>query len=688
MGSLLQTQIAELVGGPHWTSLKHGLTLALSPPSSRKTFLLALQVHARLLLCPSHYAVKEAYANLIETVLAWYSDPRILPLLPCSAIKEEETMHANLVALLSLLCAHCRELPRLWVRYPHTYVQEMVDAMVDLLSWSQKSTSLGDEAEEDESGGNRVLSPADIIAVLDPETKWLKEWFHSFLSRSVLLDKLATQPDYLASVMHSLTKQLENIQSLEWRQNLSDVTSGPLNISRKSQAVAVFSFNLRLVSALLSLRSGHRLVPRASSFLSSLTGMVCMKLEPELGSLVADCLRAILGSAGSNAFPAEVNMLVDNLCQASTPGLDLAREANIINCLPISRLSPEYQLRLIESMAILLETAALPASILSTLLVAVDSLLLSSLQVKASTRLTELLVLALQASAVGSAGLGSRDIIILEKIIHRVPSSILDGMQVSLEKLGLATSLGQKLTSLWELVSRETEQGRPGFADFELQVSRQLGRVAEHVMGPAAVCVSTSLASVLRLNDVSLFDNELYGNCVLRLLICATTSLHLRTSLKQLGVDRLLEDEMKACFTDDDYIMDEKYFLLKYLLLRMEGLAGPSEKLLPCLQNPLQEFRPGRREQAIKGGPGACRQLVDLSQWLNKPAVCYDLGWIEETKVRVKAVLDNTSVPLQQSQVSGVLRGVVASAGQRTSPPPSSQHQSIPGNLSQVNYRR
>ena len=81
-----------------------------------KTVKLSLKVHARLMVSPSHFTVKESYMNLVETVSSWYKDRRLFQHMQRRTIAEDGVLHANMISVLALLGTVNRELPKLWVR--------------------------------------------------------------------------------------------------------------------------------------------------------------------------------------------------------------------------------------------------------------------------------------------------------------------------------------------------------------------------------------------------------------------------------------------------------------------------------------------------------------------------------------------------------------------------------------------
>ena len=617
----------------------------------RKTFILALQVHSRLLLSSSHFAVKEAYSNLIVTVLGWYTDRKICPLLPTKTIEEDKPIHNNIVSILALLCVHCRELPKLWVRYPPRYVQDMVEEMIGLMTWRQKGS----------------LSPSDIMAVVDPTTLWLGEWFHSFLSRSCFTAKLSTHPEYISSIVQALVGRLETKEAMAWRQpgyDSGDLKNGttPLIITIETINNAVFSFNLRFISMLMSLKETSGIIKNKSSFLSALTGLMFMNLPEELGTLVSKCLQSIFSSHTHSHKP-EIDNLIDRLCSADFAPVTVT---NIISCIPVSRIDTKTQHKIVQCfLRVSTGPLKLEPEVLSSILKATECLM-DNFPVSSSTQYLALLSRLMHIEP--SAEMDDADKQTMKRSLAFLTSTTLTDEQrgsLMLENSSFQSKIEEDLDDLWEIFKKETEQGRPGFGNFENEVNKHLTRVGLKVL--SAQGIQIGLSTIFDLDEF-LSENEQYSNCILRLLIIATTSLHLKVNIKQLGIDRKLEAEIKNCFTDDDYIMDERYFLLKYFLLRMEGIAGPSEKILPSLTNPLQEFRPGKKDKMAKGGMGTSKHLVHLVEWLEAEGQYHDLGWIEETKSRIKDLMVNTTSTIDQSHLTSILRGFVKSSGCRVPP--------------------
>ena len=116
--SLLAAQLVDLVGGAAWPRLLAHLQKAVGDPEL-EVARLGLAIHARLLVSGSHLAVKESFISLVDTVTSWYQERRQHGLLPSCGLSAASPLHCSLLSSLGLLASTARDLPRLWLRFPH-----------------------------------------------------------------------------------------------------------------------------------------------------------------------------------------------------------------------------------------------------------------------------------------------------------------------------------------------------------------------------------------------------------------------------------------------------------------------------------------------------------------------------------------------------------------------------------------
>ena len=121
----------------------------------------------------------------MESVGSLYQDKRLSSQLGRGGLSPDCPAHRSATAILSLVLAAARDLPRLWIRstklrqkfysllhvlcrFPSRYVDSMVEGMVELLGLH--------------APGLPSCSPLTLMAVLDPEATWLKAQ-HSHTNR-------------------------------------------------------------------------------------------------------------------------------------------------------------------------------------------------------------------------------------------------------------------------------------------------------------------------------------------------------------------------------------------------------------------------------------------------------------------------------------------------------------------------
>ncbi|KAK7072440.1 hypothetical protein SK128_027436 [Halocaridina rubra] len=154
-----------------WPSLRKGLKECLLDESPGIVDR-ALKVHCKLLTSQVHNAVKEAYLNLLEAVAGFYMSKRLISKIPLKGEPMDVTKCENLVRILKVLTEFQQELPLLWVRYPERYIDDMIEATFNLLS-----INLGKR-------DNKIMSPLDLLALVDHQALWFKRWVHGQWGRS------------------------------------------------------------------------------------------------------------------------------------------------------------------------------------------------------------------------------------------------------------------------------------------------------------------------------------------------------------------------------------------------------------------------------------------------------------------------------------------------------------------------
>ncbi len=250
LNTLLVTQIGEVVSSQAWPSLREGLQTALIDSNTNVNHL-AMKIHARLLANVSPYCTKEAFVSITTAVIAFYKDKtrsHMLPMLATEVSFKKKPNHM-LLQLVRLITSVCKDLPKYWARYPEAYTENIMKAMIDLVSLK--------------SGGgrnNKVLSPIHLISLVDPKANWLKAWLHGNLGRKTFFAIMSRTNNNLL-IKTSLHHVLVILEKGHFP--LLSRSSGRKKglVSSSLVSFAFFSHNLNIVLLALSSSRGQAVFP-------------------------------------------------------------------------------------------------------------------------------------------------------------------------------------------------------------------------------------------------------------------------------------------------------------------------------------------------------------------------------------------------------------------------------------------
>ena len=156
-------------------AIREGLKWATADPSTAD---FALKLHAKLLLnqgpvgVSSPYSVKVAHGSLVGGIFCIFGDkPRSLPTTTSGVLFKRKKTHAVLLKAFALLAKANTELAKYWLRFPEKYVDEIVALTFELLAFEP---------------GPKVLSPRQLLAIVDPNADWFFNWTHSQFGRNAV----------------------------------------------------------------------------------------------------------------------------------------------------------------------------------------------------------------------------------------------------------------------------------------------------------------------------------------------------------------------------------------------------------------------------------------------------------------------------------------------------------------------
>ena len=203
LNTLLMTQLADVVGSGSWEPIRDGLQSALLDSNSNVSGL-SVKIHARLLSNISPMATKEAFANLVGAVMGLYKDKTRWHGLPTfvTGLAFKKKVHFALSQVLKLITDVNCDLPKFWIRYPEKHVHEIVQNMVSLVGFGVPN--------------KKIMTPLNILALCDPQAKWLKFWLHGGFGRKILLKKLGENDHIVKSLANLVAKTIESKSSEDW----------------------------------------------------------------------------------------------------------------------------------------------------------------------------------------------------------------------------------------------------------------------------------------------------------------------------------------------------------------------------------------------------------------------------------------------------------------------------------------
>lgn len=205
LNTLLLTQLSEIVSTESWSLIKEGLQASLMDSNGTVAFL-SLKIHHRLMSNITPFATREAFSSVMVSIAGIYRDRNRIQSLPSmtSGISSKRKFHQNFLQVFKLLVHFCKELPKFWLRYPERLVHDIVEHLFQIIS-SPGNHHVGKKAP---------IHPMMILAVVDPQAKWLTSWFHSSMGRTLCLKYMDV--GFVRYVTDTVLDVLENYNLEEW----------------------------------------------------------------------------------------------------------------------------------------------------------------------------------------------------------------------------------------------------------------------------------------------------------------------------------------------------------------------------------------------------------------------------------------------------------------------------------------
>ncbi|XP_071959186.1 protein broad-minded-like [Antedon mediterranea] len=281
MTKLCQIPPSDVMACDQWEHLRAGLTSALADPDQyleEKSLLF----HAKMFSAKSHTISKEVYTSLVDYLCTEFTARKSKTMYLKDGLDLGNLSNKRLLRKFRLLNEFQIEVSSYWVRFPESFVEDILEKTVKLIGIN--SSSLLSSME--------IVCPIHCIALLDPKARWFKKWMHGHYSRTFVLKALTANlglvENALRQCMEFIAKsdtQLDSVSSLTEtfdKQKIVDMHS-PMYFEKDLRFVH-FVHSLSLIGRILMYAGGRKLFP-----INSKEGLVSIQdLMVSLVTLLAD----------------------------------------------------------------------------------------------------------------------------------------------------------------------------------------------------------------------------------------------------------------------------------------------------------------------------------------------------------------------------------------------------------------
>lgn len=241
----------------HWPLLRKNLMDVMSDADEQLSDL-SLKFVAKSFTCTSHHT-SQVYSLLMEFLCHQFNSANsALPLVKNGLDCTNKTM-IKLLKAFRLMVEFQQEAPNYWVRYPLSYLEDVVESSLNLLAL-QTSPQFP----------STKLCPLHFVAVLDPKAQWFIKWMHGNYSRNELLEHLKKFRIIVESALRycldfsaarkSLNDGMKEISEAMSKVNLAD-NGKRLYFSGPELEYALFVHSLSFLGRLLCFEKGRSFFP-------------------------------------------------------------------------------------------------------------------------------------------------------------------------------------------------------------------------------------------------------------------------------------------------------------------------------------------------------------------------------------------------------------------------------------------
>ena len=564
--------------------------------------------------------------NLLQTLISWHTDKKIMTMLQSSGLSANSFIHVAYLNILSLVVNIAKSLPKSWIRYPHRYVEEMIETMLELLFIPN----------------NGSYSPMDMIAIIDYEATWLRDWFHGKTARTIFI-KNVNQGSFIANLVNGVSKYPNSFQkSLDEMKSFSEKS----NFNEMSPSVieyGSFLHKISFLSRIFSLRQGRTL-----DFRQYVNSSIRLSLDP----LTAETSGSFIASKTKNLFNAEYIPLVLEILNKN-----LTNENTIKNALEICSLADTSDAHHEALLPVLLnvlnrfpgnyqllkKTLKVFGNIAKNTKAHVSSDWKSLMDQLPQDKILPLLQY-------------SPSLLLLSKLpqnCHITNISVACKNRKMSEFLLKFQMWDKRENILCGMLGLNDEAGTPcANSRNAAEIEEIMQEIMMSLSSNVFIVELTRENRILKLIDVENEGNDIEWNIYkLRMILSACSNLDSLVYLEnkfQLS-ERILKS-MDKFKIDDEYTVDEQYLYLQYIDNMTKELGGPNEKkrLQVYFSENLADF-PEKKTRAMRAKSS---KLVDFITDTTRVA---DLGWLDTAGKLLKDILVANSIYLESSDIKIIL---------------------------------
>lgn len=597
------------------------LTLMSISKLSLRITALALRIHSRLIHSGNHFAVKEGFVNLLETLSSWYQDSSLSSRLPSCGMSSESPVHMGCLNIVNLILNMATSITKSWIRFPPSYIDEIILKMVQLISIKAPNN----------------YSPIQLFSIVDLDANWLKDWLHPKVQRTIFFKHLIKEQVLLQRLPEVIQNFIESTtfeQYKEMKEEIETAKTRPKLLLMGNGVIQFGSFlhQVSLLSRLTFFKQGRQAFGNIQEVVNSLVNLATLTQTAAFpGQIIVDKFPHLMTKENS--------MIVADRLQESNRDV-------LINCIV-----------LLSNQKILEHNNQ----------VIIERIVQHKKLIKSDNRMKQLI----QKIFFGESGIFQASLSnTWREIINEFEDPTLcQNLQFSTKVLLLnpnmikvSRKLNPSLLSRYPVVSIQdkivelfrktlspflTEEPIDNFGDDGESVFQELLMTISSYTFFKHFTVTNYFQDILTSPEDSIVK--------LRLILGFSFNLDCLLMAQKNDIFKCLTSQL---YTEEECILDEELLYLKYIQNLNKGiLGGPSEHSRSGFH--LNEnLKNSTTRKQVKGSNSVQSACQPLNDFLQENTNFRDLGWLESLGDLVRQLLVTNNVYLETEKIVKIINNV------------------------------